>query len=656
MRVSSVAALCVLGLIPTLTPQQAQAAVPTRVGSGYVIDLATNPAGDEAMLMYLDNHLNMGVSTRHDGGSWSTPHPLGQVRAGLDIGADGVATVAYGTDEGVSVVTGSGATWSEPISIDPTGSNVHACPDVDVNADGAAVIAYPAGSDATARAVYRSAAGVWSAPKVWSKEPDGTTLSGGLEAVLDESGRATVVWGQNKFGNESLATATADSTGAFSDASAWPVGSSEFELGANDNGQVALTWPEPGTESTPGAVAVRVKQPGQPFGETETVALAGESGRIGQPILSVGPSSVAVGWTVYEERPDGPEAQWLRIRTRGLASGAWSSTAGVASMPTPQWGQVLDNQRLVPGPNGTFLTTWVEGDQGTPLLRARRILTAGQLALQPAFTVHASNERLAYSDGLFDTPYALAGSAGPGGATLAWSNFDFGPTGPEDFVFTQVIDGVGPTSRIAAPNAVRLLPKRSIPVTWTGTDSLSGVASYDVNVRIAPVDGAFAAAKPWLNRTTSKSKTYAGLRGRTYCFQVRARDRHENLGAGSPEKCDAVPLDDRDLTRSSGWTPTSVSGAYERTALTAIRKGASLKRVVLAKRITLDAWAGKGRGTVEVWLGSKRLGRVSLEANRTTRRHLTFAVASVARRQTLKVVVVSSGKPVRIDAVGASAR
>jgi hypothetical protein len=64
-------------------------------------------------------------------------------------------------------------------------------------------------------------------------------------------------------------------------------------------------------------------------------------------------------------------------------------------------------------------------------------------------------------------------------------------------------------------------------VSWTGTDTGSGIASYDVDVR----DGSSGSWTTWKSGTVETSATYTGSAGHTYYFRVRARDAAGNLEA-----------------------------------------------------------------------------------------------------------------------------
>ena len=69
------------------------------------------------------------------------------------------------------------------------------------------------------------------------------------------------------------------------------------------------------------------------------------------------------------------------------------------------------------------------------------------------------------------------------------------------------------------------LSSSSITLNWSGTDSLSGIASYDVQVR----EGDTGQWTDILSATSGGSIGFSGVSGRTYYFRVRARDVAGNV-------------------------------------------------------------------------------------------------------------------------------
>lgn len=65
----------------------------------------------------------------------------------------------------------------------------------------------------------------------------------------------------------------------------------------------------------------------------------------------------------------------------------------------------------------------------------------------------------------------------------------------------------------------------NISLSWSGSDALSGVATYDVQIR-SGIGGAWTTV---LSNTTSTSTNYTGASGITYYFRVRAHDMAGNV-------------------------------------------------------------------------------------------------------------------------------
>ncbi|MFZ5919186.1 MAG: hypothetical protein ACOYZ7_19825 [Chloroflexota bacterium] len=72
----------------------------------------------------------------------------------------------------------------------------------------------------------------------------------------------------------------------------------------------------------------------------------------------------------------------------------------------------------------------------------------------------------------------------------------------------------------------------TIPITWTASDALSGVAGYDVQVRVDPAtlrqaqgSGQGGEWQRLLTDTQATSYEYVGQPGHAYSFPSQARDR-----------------------------------------------------------------------------------------------------------------------------------
>ena len=89
--------------------------------------------------------------------------------------------------------------------------------------------------------------------------------------------------------------------------------------------------------------------------------------------------------------------------------------------------------------------------------------------------------------------------------------------------FTVTRDDVAPVAGVSVPGKV---PTGTFTVTWSAMDDDSGVAVYDVQVKVD--DGGWTA---WLTDTEATEAVYSGELGHRYTFRVRATDNVNNTGA-----------------------------------------------------------------------------------------------------------------------------
>jgi Zn-dependent metalloprotease len=220
------------------------------------------------------------------------------------------------------------------------------------------------------------------------------------------------------------------------------------------------------------------------------------------------------------------------------------------------------------------------------------------------------------------------------------------------------VDATGPTTTVATLSKFQTTVK--VKPSWTATDTYSGVASYDVRVKVLLPDGTLYDTFDIATYTTQTSDTYdfTGFESGTLCFSARARDGVGNVGAYSAYRCTALPFDDRNLSRSSGWTlgSGSTSSYYDGTFAYSTKTGAYLKvSGVRYKTLALVAQKCSSCGKVQLYRGSSKIGpEISLYSSTTKYRQvITVATSSSLTSSALITIkVISSGKPVRIDGLG----
>jgi hypothetical protein len=205
---------------------------------------------------------------------------------------------------------------------------------------------------------------------------------------------------------------------------------------------------------------------------------------------------------------------------------------------------------------------------------------------------------------------------------------------------------------LSAPS--RFLTSTSVPVAWSASDDVSGVATYDVQVSSAEaVTGTFGPFINWLVGTSATGGPFPGTQGTTYCFRALAHDQAGNASLFSAARCGVVPVDDPNLAIASGvWTrSTSASGFYLNTSTSATARNAALESSpVVAKQLALVARTCPTCGNLRVLWNGVVVKKVSLQASPGATRRI-FKIPAFATQQsgTARIEVTSTGKPVNID-------
>lgn len=228
------------------------------------------------------------------------------------------------------------------------------------------------------------------------------------------------------------------------------------------------------------------------------------------------------------------------------------------------------------------------------------------------------------------------------------------PMGLSSPVYSQSLttDLSAPAVRLTALPAVTVGASQSL--VWSATDSDSGVSSFDVRYRYAAAGsglGTYAQPSTW-QRLTARSLSVQLNKGYRYCYSVRSRDGVGNVSAWTPDTCTAAPLDDRGFAASTGWTRGGSSAYFSGTWTRTSTLGATLRATAQGRRAFIVATLCSTCGSVDVYLGSTKLGRVSLYSATTKyKRVLWLPALSTSRGGTLLLKSTSS-RPVIVDGAG----
>lgn len=233
----------------------------------------------------------------------------------------------------------------------------------------------------------------------------------------------------------------------------------------------------------------------------------------------------------------------------------------------------------------------------------------------------------------------------PGSHTLvATARDDSGNADPTPASRTWTVDGAAPDTTLTGG------PAQGSIVTTTSAGFRLGATEPGATIACT-LDGRARACAPGALGLT-------GLAPGTHVLTARATDAGGNTDATAATRTWTVPAPASALGRKGGFTIRRSPGAYAGAVLSTTRKGATATYAVRdARRLALIVGSGKGHGKVEVYAGKRLLRTVSLKAARTqTNRVVTLPSFSAPWTGTVRVVVVTKGKPVRLEGVAAPTR
>jgi hypothetical protein len=238
-------------------------------------------------------------------------------------------------------------------------------------------------------------------------------------------------------------------------------------------------------------------------------------------------------------------------------------------------------------------------------------------------------------------------------ATASWGT----STGVVEHITAGSADTTPPTIKLTRPTA-RFTLGSTTPVSWSASDSGSGVARVAVRWRSATWQAGFGAWSypgPWQSLKPSTISVIAtGLvQGRDYCYSARAQDHAGNWSAWTGPLCVARPLDDRAVAADTHWTKVSSKVYWNSTATVTKAHLAHMWRTGAAvDRIAIVATRCPTCGVVGVYVGTALVATINLSAPATHYRSILTTPAFSYRTGTITLKVLTSGKSVQLDGLG----
>ena len=178
-------------------------------------------------------------------------------------------------------------------------------------------------------------------------------------------------------------------------------------------------------------------------------------------------------------------------------------------------------------------------------------------------------------------------------------------------------------------------------LTWGGTDTGSGIASYDVQ---RSYDG--AAFQTIASATTAKSLNWTMTPGHSYRFRVRARDNAGNVGAWSPYYT-WYPVLTQQSSASLKWTGSWATASNAEhsggSAKSASAAGASVSYTFNGRAVAWVTTLRPDAGEVQVWIDGSKVATVDTRADETAYRQVVYAKGWTSYgTHTIKLVVVGT--------------
>jgi hypothetical protein len=248
------------------------------------------------------------------------------------------------------------------------------------------------------------------------------------------------------------------------------------------------------------------------------------------------------------------------------------------------------------------------------------------------------------------------------------------PAGPSRAVRALVIGWVAPTApgqpetqrvgaaytRYDATRPVVTVAAAFTPATgttatfsWRYSDAGTATSGLDKYVARLVKVGSTTAHVSYTGTRTSITSALA--RGAAYRLYVQAYDRAGNVSAVSATTV-YVPFDQRDMTRSTGWTTSYGRADYRGSKVYSARRGAKLSKSVRGKYVDIMVLTGPTRGYVDVYVGATRVRRIDTYSSTYRHRQFRRAVTwTTVGTRTVSFVVVgarrstSRGNYVTID-------
>lgn len=214
------------------------------------------------------------------------------------------------------------------------------------------------------------------------------------------------------------------------------------------------------------------------------------------------------------------------------------------------------------------------------------------------------------------------------------------------------IDASAPPAPLILSAPRRFLPSRSLSLAWRGTDATSGVAGYEIWVRVAPYQRGFGPPRLAFRGARGSARFTLPV-GKTASLAVLAVDRAGNKSGFSSAFTVSVPLGVRSLSRAKGWSTQRRDSLFSGQAFVSKRPGATLSRThVRFTRLAVLVTRCPTCGRADVYWGSRWLAQVDTRSSKVRRSQVVEVVAFPRPRVGTIRIVARTQEPVIIEGLG----
>lgn len=182
-------------------------------------------------------------------------------------------------------------------------------------------------------------------------------------------------------------------------------------------------------------------------------------------------------------------------------------------------------------------------------------------------------------------------------------------------------------------------------VMWSGTDSGSGIARYQLQRSV----NAGSYQEVSLGSVSATRQEVGFVSGSRNRFRVRGYDRAGNVSAwrvGPESSLSGYQETNSGISYSSGWSSVALSGSYGGSVRHASKSSTKASHSFTGRSMAWVSTRGSNRGKAEVWLDGVKVATVDLYSSVLRKAQLVYARGvEPSRSHVLGIRVLGTSNP-----------